>query len=206
MESTTSRSCSSVADTECQNQAHCMGMGHSERPCKSRGSTGVPGCGPTRRTASCSARPLEGRAVTAGEHRPWRSSPMLSAPPQLRVLGRRSAVRGLTEAAPHRWLGRAPGAVCVQITAYRAGHVLGAAMFMVEIAGMRCLYTGDYSRVSDRHLPAADLPSPSPNIGEWVMARAWVRWAVRFETDNDDEMIDPHRCHHACMSRSCCAL
>lgn len=55
--------------------------------------------------------------------------------------------------------------LCLQITAYRAGHVLGAAMFMVEIAGMRCLYTGDYSRVSDRHLPAADLPSPSPNIG-----------------------------------------
>ncbi|MEW5313014.1 MAG: hypothetical protein WDW38_004610 [Sanguina aurantia] len=52
----------------------------------------------------------------------------------------------------------------IKITAYRAGHVLGAAMFMVEIAGMRCLYTGDYSRVSDRHLPAADLPSPSPNI------------------------------------------
>lgn len=46
----------------------------------------------------------------------------------------------------------------IKITAYRAGHVLGAAMFMVEIAGMRCLYTGDYSRVADRHMPAADLP------------------------------------------------
>eukprot|EP00798_Chlamydomonas_sp_ICE-L_P001513 gene1513-32891_t len=41
----------------------------------------------------------------------------------------------------------------LEITPYRAGHVLGAAMFMVEIAGMRCLYTGDYSRVPDRHLP-----------------------------------------------------
>ena len=38
----------------------------------------------------------------------------------------------------------------------RAGHVLGAAMFMVEIGGMRVLYTGDYSRVADRHMPAAD--------------------------------------------------
>lgn len=46
----------------------------------------------------------------------------------------------------------------IKITAYRAGHVLGAAMFMVEIAGMRCLYTGDYSRIADRHMPAADLP------------------------------------------------
>jgi len=43
----------------------------------------------------------------------------------------------------------------VRITAYRAGHVLGAAMFMVEVAGMRCLYTGDYSRIADRHMPAA---------------------------------------------------
>jgi cleavage and polyadenylation specificity factor subunit 3 len=53
----------------------------------------------------------------------------------------------------------------IKITAYRAGHVLGAAMFMVEVAGMRCLYTGDYSRIADRHMPAADLPvSMRPNI------------------------------------------
>lgn len=51
------------------------------------------------------------------------------------------------------------------MTAWRAGHVLGAAMFMVEIAGMRALYTGDYSRLADRHMSAADLPSPSPHIG-----------------------------------------
>jgi hypothetical protein len=53
----------------------------------------------------------------------------------------------------------------MQITAYRAGHVLGAAMFMVEIAGMRLLYTGDYSRLSDRHMPTADLPELKPHIG-----------------------------------------
>jgi hypothetical protein len=55
--------------------------------------------------------------------------------------------------------------MCAQVTAWRAGHVLGAAMFMVEIAGMRLLYTGDYSRLADRHMPAADLPSPPPHIG-----------------------------------------
>ena len=55
---------------------------------------------------------------------------------------------------------------CMQITAYRAGHVLGAAMFMVEIAGMRLLYTGDYSRIPDRHLSAADLPEQRPDIGK----------------------------------------
>ena len=38
-------------------------------------------------------------------------------------------------------------------------------MFMVEIAGMRALYTGDYSRLADRHMPAADLPSPPPHVG-----------------------------------------
>lgn len=38
-------------------------------------------------------------------------------------------------------------------------------MFMVEIDGMRLLYTGDYSRAADRHMSAADLPSPKPHIG-----------------------------------------
>lgn len=52
----------------------------------------------------------------------------------------------------------------LQITPYRAGHVLGAAMFMVDIKGMRALYTGDYSRVEDRHMSAADLPSIRPHI------------------------------------------
>lgn len=52
----------------------------------------------------------------------------------------------------------------VRVTAYRAGHVLGAAMFMVEIGGMRCLYTGDYSRVRDRHMPAAEVPERRPHI------------------------------------------
>ncbi len=54
----------------------------------------------------------------------------------------------------------------LKVTAWRAGHVLGAAMFMVEIAGMRLLYTGDYSRQADRHMSAADLPSPRPHIGK----------------------------------------
>ena len=53
----------------------------------------------------------------------------------------------------------------MQVTAYRAGHVLGACMFEVEIAGMRLVYTGDYSRVPDRHLSAADTPNDPPHIG-----------------------------------------
>ena len=49
----------------------------------------------------------------------------------------------------------------IRFTPYNAGHVLGAAMFLIEIAGVKVLYTGDYSREEDRHLMAAERP---PNI------------------------------------------
>lgn len=39
-------------------------------------------------------------------------------------------------------------------------------MFLVEIGGMRALYTGDYSRIPDRHLPGADVPKVRPDIGK----------------------------------------
>jgi len=42
--------------------------------------------------------------------------------------------------------------------ALNAGHVLGAAMFFIEIGGRTVLYTGDYSMEEDRHLMAAELP------------------------------------------------
>jgi cleavage and polyadenylation specificity factor subunit 3 len=37
----------------------------------------------------------------------------------------------------------------IKFTSYNAGHVLGAAMFLIEIEGVRILYTGDYSREHD---------------------------------------------------------
>lgn len=46
----------------------------------------------------------------------------------------------------------------IRITPYPAGHVLGAAMFLVEIAGLKILFTGDYSRELDRHLVSATVP------------------------------------------------
>lgn len=52
----------------------------------------------------------------------------------------------------------------IKYSAYNAGHVLGAAMFLVEIAGVRVLYTGDFSRDEDRHLMSAELPPVSPNV------------------------------------------
>lgn len=52
----------------------------------------------------------------------------------------------------------------VRFWCYNAGHVLGAAMFMIEIAGVHVLYTGDYSRQESRHLMAAEIPSPYPDV------------------------------------------
>lgn len=46
----------------------------------------------------------------------------------------------------------------IRITPYPAGHVLGAAMFLIEIAGLKILFTGDYSREEDRHLVSAEVP------------------------------------------------
>lgn len=46
----------------------------------------------------------------------------------------------------------------IRITPFPAGHVLGAAMFLVSIAGLNILFTGDYSREEDRHLIPAEVP------------------------------------------------
>lgn len=52
----------------------------------------------------------------------------------------------------------------ITFTAFAAGHVLGAAMFLIEIGGVKILYTGDFSRENDRHLQPADIPNSSVNI------------------------------------------
>ncbi|KAG9294026.1 hypothetical protein G9A89_019364 [Geosiphon pyriformis] len=52
----------------------------------------------------------------------------------------------------------------IKFTSYNAGHVLGAAMFLIEIAGVKILYTGDYSREDDRHLMAAEPPKVQPDV------------------------------------------
>ena len=47
----------------------------------------------------------------------------------------------------------------IKFSAFKAGHVLGAAMFLIEISGVKILYTGDYSRELDRHLQPAEIPN-----------------------------------------------
>ncbi|KAG6402755.1 hypothetical protein SASPL_134966 [Salvia splendens] len=45
----------------------------------------------------------------------------------------------------------------IQIRAYYAGHVLGAAMFYAKVGDASLVYTGDYNMVPDRHLGAAQI-------------------------------------------------
>jgi cleavage and polyadenylation specificity factor subunit 3 len=47
----------------------------------------------------------------------------------------------------------------VNLSFFHAQHVLGAVMALIEIGNVRVLYTGDYSREPDRHLPMAEIPS-----------------------------------------------
>lgn len=52
----------------------------------------------------------------------------------------------------------------IKFRPFYAAHVLGAAMFMVEISGVRVLYTGDFSREEDRHLKEAEVPPFRPDV------------------------------------------
>lgn len=52
----------------------------------------------------------------------------------------------------------------IKFTAYNAGHVIGAAMFIIEIGGTKILYTGDYSREEDMHIIPAEIPKTEIDI------------------------------------------
>jgi integrator complex subunit 11 len=47
---------------------------------------------------------------------------------------------------------------------YYAGHVIGAAMFLVRVDGQSCVYTGDYNMTPDRHLGAAWMDRVRPDL------------------------------------------
>lgn len=61
----------------------------------------------------------------------------------------------------HQLISVCPG---ISFTPYHAGHVLGACMFLIDIAGLKILYTGDYSREEDRHLVMAEVPPVRPDV------------------------------------------
>ena len=52
----------------------------------------------------------------------------------------------------------------IKFTCYNAGHVLGGCMFLVDIAGVKILYTGDYSREKDRHIQPAEIPNERVDV------------------------------------------
>ena len=99
-----------------------------------------------------------------------RSSPLPPPPPPLAPLARdasslettRTTLPHTAPAAPHPT--RQVDIDGIKVTPFRAGHVLGACMFQIDIGGLRVLYTGDYSRTPDRHLPGADLPPIPPHV------------------------------------------
>lgn len=52
----------------------------------------------------------------------------------------------------------------LEIKAYYAGHVLGAAMFWVRVGNQSVVYTGDYNMTPDRHLGAAWIDKCRPDL------------------------------------------
>ncbi|KAJ7530618.1 hypothetical protein O6H91_14G010800 [Diphasiastrum complanatum] len=52
----------------------------------------------------------------------------------------------------------------LQLRAYYAGHVLGAAMFYVKAGDSTIVYTGDYNMTPDRHLGAAQIDRLRPDL------------------------------------------
>lgn len=52
----------------------------------------------------------------------------------------------------------------LEIKAYYAGHVLGAAMFHVKVGDQSIVYTGDYNMTPDRHLGSAWIDKCQPDL------------------------------------------
>ncbi|KAK4328769.1 hypothetical protein Pmani_000828 [Petrolisthes manimaculis] len=52
----------------------------------------------------------------------------------------------------------------LEIKAYYAGHVLGAAMFHIRVGAQSLVYTGDYNMTPDRHLGAAWIDKCRPDL------------------------------------------
>ena len=52
----------------------------------------------------------------------------------------------------------------LEIKAYYAGHVLGAAMFWIRVGNLSVVYTGDYNMTPDRHLGAAWIDKCRPDL------------------------------------------
>ncbi|KAH7104932.1 Metallo-hydrolase/oxidoreductase [Auriculariales sp. MPI-PUGE-AT-0066] len=72
-----------------------------------------------------------------------------------------SSLQSIIAVSAHQVISPCPG---ISFTPYHAGHVLGACMYNIDIAGVKVLYTGDYSREEDRHLVKAEVPPVRPDV------------------------------------------
>ncbi|KAJ2614096.1 endoribonuclease ysh1 [Coemansia sp. RSA 1365] len=90
----------------------------------------------------------------------------------------------------------------IKFTAYNAGHVLGAAMFLIEIAGVKVLYTGDYSREEDRHL----VPAENPGVPVSVLITESTYGLHNHEPRVDREKAFMKQVRDVVRRRGCCLL
>ncbi|KAJ2357075.1 endoribonuclease ysh1, partial [Coemansia erecta] len=90
----------------------------------------------------------------------------------------------------------------IRFTAYNAGHVLGAAMFLIEIAGVKILYTGDYSREEDRHL----IPAENPGVSVDVLITESTYGLHNHEPRVDRERALTKQIHNVVRRRGNCLL
>ncbi|KAF8588696.1 Metallo-hydrolase/oxidoreductase [Ramaria rubella] len=84
-----------------------------------------------------------------------------SADPLFTPLDLSLSLPNIIPISAHQLISPSPG---LSFTPYHAGHVVGACMFMIDIAGLKILYTGDYSREEDRHLVKAEVPPLRPDV------------------------------------------
>jgi integrator complex subunit 11 len=104
----------------------------------------------------------------------------------------------------------------LELTAYYAGHALGAAMFYARCGADGLLYTGDFNSVSDRHLGPAVVPRLRPSLlisectygnkvraGRWVKERALLA-QIRVVVEAGGKVLVP--CFAVGRAQEVCAL
>ncbi|KIJ49699.1 hypothetical protein M422DRAFT_160678 [Sphaerobolus stellatus SS14] len=84
-----------------------------------------------------------------------------SADPLFSPLDLSLSLPNIIPVSAHQLITPCPG---LSFTPYHAGHVVGACMYLLDIAGLKILYTGDYSREEDRHLVKAEVPPVRPDV------------------------------------------
>ena len=87
----------------------------------------------------------------------------------------------------------------MEIKAYYAGHVLGAAMFHIRVGEQSLVYTGDYNMTPDRHLGAAWIDKCRPDL---LISESTYATTIRYSrvpiirgVRNKSSGLPLHLCH-----------